>query len=204
MLYSHSSPTTPPCVTQTRPQRAGWGFPCHKGNTSESSPHPGGATPHALWPSRCGRRTRGAEPCADGGAPGEKPSLPALQLPLGQHCLDIQTRTKWLVPKGLPPAGHPTCRLLGLSRVAPSRGVHTGVLPTCTSTESPIPGAPIPSGPRIPASRLVHADHEQEAGTGTQCNSFISPIHTPHIQTPAPLPEDSPSGRDLPFEAPPP
>lgn len=46
----------------------------------------------------------------------------ALQLPPGQHWLDIQTRTKWLVPKGLPPAGHPTCRLLGLSRVAPSQG----------------------------------------------------------------------------------
>lgn len=77
----------------------------------------------------------------------------------------------------------------------PRRGVHTGVLPTCTSTEaSPIPDAPTPSGPGIPAARLVHADHEQEAGTGTQCNSFISPIHRPHIQTPAPLPEHSPSG----------
>lgn len=56
-------------VTQTCPLRAGWGFPCDKVNTSESTPRPGAATPHVS----SGRGwICGAELCAHGGASGEK------------------------------------------------------------------------------------------------------------------------------------
>lgn len=147
-------PRAPPCVTETRPRRTGWGFLRHKGNTSESSPHPGGATPHALWPSRSGRRTRGAELRADGGAPGEKPSLPGSAAAPGATLPGHPDQDEVAGAQGAPSCGTPHLQAPGPLTCGPLPGVSTlGCCPPAPALRRAPSQTPAP--PVAPEFRLL-------------------------------------------------
>lgn len=148
------------------PTRAGWGLPCDK--NASTSPL-GRATPHGSRPSSSGHCRQTAS--------GEKPFPTVCRGPRSN------TARHWNEAAGGPQL-HTTCRFLGFSPASPSQGCpHCGAADQhhTLRASSQIPP---PHGPGIAGCQtVVHAEQEQEAGTGCLGTILLFLPSDPHIWT---------------------